>query len=89
MIGNTAPHIHEIAEAFVVELIVNLAADGRLVTVQQEKALTERTAAAIKQAIDDEMDAIRQELREQAEYNSRSYEDAVDSGSGPVLERDR
>jgi hypothetical protein len=54
--------LHDIAEAFVAELIVNLTNEGKRVTVEEAQQLNARVEGALRQAIEDECAAIRKEL---------------------------
>lgn len=83
------PKIYELAKSFVDDVIneASLTPAGiprwarRYTDVER---LRQRAAEAMQQAIEDECAAIREEL-----LDHRDYADAVDSGNGPVLERDR
>lgn len=77
------PHVYALAAAFVSDVINELPPSARRRTVSGE-ALVQRAAEAMQIAIEQECEAIREEL-----VDHREYEDAVDSGTGPVLERDR
>lgn len=74
------PQVYELAESFVYDVLKEL---NRPLVASRREPLIQRAAEAMQIAIEQECEAIAEELRE------RSYEDAVDSGTGPVLERDR
>jgi hypothetical protein len=62
-VSGVDPMVYELAAYFVNDVLLKLAqARGGLVNPDQREALTARTAQAMQQAIEDECEAIRQEL---------------------------
>ena len=79
------PQVYELAEAFVSDLLNEFT---RPVSGTKRDLLIQRAAEAMQIAIEQECEAISEELADE-----RRYEDAVDSGTAGgdsiVLERDR
>jgi hypothetical protein len=80
-VSGVDPKVYELAEAFVDDTLREL---RRSPAPAKRAELIQRAASAMQRAIEDECEDIHREL-----VDERDYADAVDSGTGPVLERDR
>lgn len=81
------PVVRQIAEMYVDDLLIEVNATKRIVLRVERDAWVDRTASALQQAVEQEIEDIKEALIAE----ERDYADVVDSGSpgDPGLRRDR